>query len=320
MKAPATPENDSQRLRALQALNVLDTEPEERFDRLTRLAKRLFDVPIALVSLVDENRQWFKSKVGLEACETSRDISFCGHAILGDEIFVVTDASADSRFCDNPLVTHDPGIRFYAGVPLTAPCGSKLGTLCVIDREPHDMDVDDCDLLNDLAKIAEQELASLHLASMDDLTLLSNRRGFMALSQHAMNVCRRINRSAALFYFDLDQFKQINDQFGHAEGDRALETFAGLLKETFRDSDVLGRLGGDEFVVFLTGSELEESEVTLARLQVAIDAYNAGADRGYTLRYSVGAVQFDPNRHADVDDLMDEADRLMYKHKNGGAP
>src|ERR1700752_1549332 len=115
MLTPALPADENTRLDTLRALNILDTSPEERFDRLTRLAKRLFGVPIALVNLVDADRQWFKSCVGLSATETPRDISFCGHAILGDDILLVPDAGVDERFHDNPLVTGDPNIRFYAG-------------------------------------------------------------------------------------------------------------------------------------------------------------------------------------------------------------
>ncbi len=112
MRTPDIPENEDIRLKSLQSLDVLDTQPEERFDRLTRMCKRLFGVPIALVSLVDENRQWFKSCVGLSVSETPRDISFCGHAILGNEIFMIPDTANDERFADNPLVLNDPHIRF----------------------------------------------------------------------------------------------------------------------------------------------------------------------------------------------------------------
>lgn len=126
MQKPAKPLDEATRLDTLRALNILDTLPEERFDRLTRLAKRLFGVPIALVSLVDEDRQWFKSCQGLHASETSRDISFCGHAILGDDIFLIPNAAADERFHDNPLVTDEPHIRFYAGCPLTVSKGASL--------------------------------------------------------------------------------------------------------------------------------------------------------------------------------------------------
>jgi GAF domain-containing protein len=121
---PSLPLDECERLDALRALGILDTEGEERFDRITRLAKRLFGVPIALISLVDQDRQWFKSRQGLDASETSREISFCGHAILKDSALVVSDTLNDERFHDNPLVTSEPSIRFYAGQPLRAPGGS----------------------------------------------------------------------------------------------------------------------------------------------------------------------------------------------------
>ncbi len=130
--------NETGRLAALHQFRILDTEKEERFDRLTRLASLITGAPIALISLVDDERQWFKSRVGLEVAETNRDISFCGHAIVSDEIMVVPDALRDDRFAENPLVTGDPFIRFYAGVPLLARNGYRLGTLCVIDTQPRE--------------------------------------------------------------------------------------------------------------------------------------------------------------------------------------
>ncbi len=130
MKSPDTPNNEEARLKSLHSLDILDTPAEERFDRYTRLAQRMLNVPIALVSLVDTDRQWFKSCLGLDAVETSREVSFCGHTILCDELLVVNDALADERFADNPLVTGAPNIRFYAGYPLIYSDGSNLGTLC----------------------------------------------------------------------------------------------------------------------------------------------------------------------------------------------
>jgi GAF domain-containing protein len=155
LKEPSIPETEALRLATLKSLKVLDTPPEERFDRVTRMAKRMFRVPMALVSIVDEDRQWFKSKQGLDACETPRNVSFCGHAILGDDIFLVTNALHDERFADNPLVAGDPNIRFYAGCPLKAGDGQKLGTLCIIDSEPREFDQDDASALRDLASMVE---------------------------------------------------------------------------------------------------------------------------------------------------------------------
>ena len=158
MLKPPPPAHEAQRLQALHALDMLDTPPEERFDRLTRIAQQILQVPIALVSLVDTNRQWFKSRQGLAACETSRDISFCGHSILGTEVFVVADAAADARFADNPLVTQAPHIRFYAGAPLTLSNGLCVGTLCAIDHQPRDISAGQLAALRDLAQCVSDEL------------------------------------------------------------------------------------------------------------------------------------------------------------------
>ncbi|WP_413693619.1 GAF domain-containing protein [Psychromonas sp. KJ10-2] len=177
MKNPDIPSNEKQRLAMLKSLEVLDTLAEERFDRITRLAKRLFDVPIALVTLIDENRQWFKSCIGLDINEWPRETSFCGHAILGDEILVIPAASKDLRFYDNPLVIDEPKVEFYAGCPLVIN-GYRLGTICIADHYAREFSKDDCDALKDLAKTVEFELSAVQLATQDDLTGLLNRRGF----------------------------------------------------------------------------------------------------------------------------------------------
>ena len=146
------------RLRALNQLDLLDTTTEAAFDDLTRLAAQLLDVPIALVSLVDTSRQWFKSRVGLDACETSREASFCAHAILDTTPFVITDTQMDARFHDNPLVTGDPHIRAYLGIPLLSQDGYGLGTLCVIDRRPRNFDAREIDVLTSLAALVQREI------------------------------------------------------------------------------------------------------------------------------------------------------------------
>jgi len=157
MKAPRIPENEAERLRALESYRVMDTPPESSFDDLTTLVARILDVPIALVSLVDADRQWFKSRYGLDAPETPRDISFCGHVVAEQELLVVPDAFADSRFHDNPLVTGDPRVRFYAGVPLTTPEGHILGTLCAIDHEARQVSANQLDTLSILGRqVADQ--------------------------------------------------------------------------------------------------------------------------------------------------------------------
>lgn len=312
MRAPEKPEDESTRLAELRSLSLLDSDPEERFDRVTRLAQRLFDVPIALVSLIDEDRQWFKSRQGLEVAETTRDISFCGHAILGDDVMHVPDATADARFADNPLVTDDPSIRFYAGCPIVGPGGSKLGTLCIIGREPRLLSESDELSLRDLAEMVEREIAALHLAASDELTGLSNRRGFELLATKVLGVCRRGGVGASLLYLDLAGFKAINDEHGHSEGDRALEEFARILEHTFRASDVIARLGGDEFTVLLTGA-IDPGDAC-HRLRDALAERNRTSD-SFALEASIGIASFDPARYDTLADLVARADDAMYADK-----
>jgi PAS domain S-box-containing protein len=166
MQSPPNPPNEQQRLAALRTLRILDTPPEERFDRITRTAQRLFDVPIALVSLVDENRQWFKSCYGLPVSETPRDVSFCGHAILSTELLVIENATQDARFADNPLVTGGPAIRFYAGCPLRGPGNVMLGTLCIISPAPRRFTAADRQTLRDLGAWAENELSNMAVVEL----------------------------------------------------------------------------------------------------------------------------------------------------------
>lgn len=209
MLEPAVPFDETSRLATLRGLNILDTPPEERFDRLTRLAQKLLNVPIALVSLVDSNRQWFKSCQGLDATETPRSISFCGHAILENQLFIIPDALLDPRFADNPLVVEPPNIRFYAGQPLKALNGSRLGTLCVIDRMPHHLSQAECDSLRDLAVLVENELNTLDYQTATQSLLKSEKR----LNAVLENI--------------LDGIITINDQGIVASFNKAAETIFG---------------------------------------------------------------------------------------------
>ena len=175
MQVAPLPENEAQRLQTLRLYDILDTEPEKVFDDLTEASAKIFETPICLVSLVDEVRQWFKSAYGLDVRETARDIAFCAHAILSDDIFVVEDALFDHRFSDNPLVQDGPRIRFYAGAPLVTADDSRLGTLCIIDTTPRAIDPERLQILGALrdAVASHLELRRLARLSKQDPELIA---------------------------------------------------------------------------------------------------------------------------------------------------
>ncbi|SIN71596.1 sigma-B regulation protein RsbU (phosphoserine phosphatase) [Singulisphaera sp. GP187] len=185
MIAAPIPVDDAERLEVLRSLDLLDTAPEERFDRITRVLGLVMDVPMAYISLVDSDRQWFKSSCGLASSETPREVSFCGHAILSDEPLVVSDATEDERFWDNPLVTGDPFVRFYAGYPIAGPGGQKVGTLCIADHQPRELEPDQLLIFKELAQLVERELGLTEVAHLQQELIASQHYLMRELSQAA---------------------------------------------------------------------------------------------------------------------------------------
>ncbi len=177
------------------------------------------------------------------------------------------------------------------------------------------MTEDDLDTLRDLASMVERELEAVQLATLDELTGISNRRGFMALAQHTLNLCTRQNTAASLAFVDLNNFKPINDNYGHAEGDRALIAFTEQMKDSFRETDLFARLGGDEFVILFTNSSIEKARDAMKRFSGSMEKLNQKARRGYNITFSYGVVEFDPDKHDSVDNLLTEGDSLMYECK-----
>lgn len=315
MDKPIIPDNEVARIEALKALNILDTQSEESFDRITRLAHHMFNVPVALISLVDEDRQWFKSCFGVDARQTPRDISFCGHTILDDKPLIINDTLNDPRFADNPLVTQVPNIRFYAGYPIQLPCGVRIGTVCIIDTKPRNLSKKDIQALRDLVHITQRELAILQLATRDELTNIPNRRGFTLMAERYLDLCIRQQLHAMVIFIDLDSFKPINDQYGHAKGDDVLRLFSSLLCDSCRKSDLYGRFGGDEFVLMLTGSATADIEVLIARIEQGITEYFNQQSSNIALSFSYGLAEFDPNKPISLEELLKTADENMYKNK-----
>jgi len=190
METPPVPSQEAQRLEALRQYHILDTPAEQSYDDITALAAFICDVPIALISLVEDHRQWFKSKVGLDVDETSRDVSFCAHAIVGKDPMVIPDARIDQRFADNPLVTCAPNIQFYAGVPLITPGGAAIGTLCVIDHRPRELTTKQLKTLEALARqvVLQLELTRTSAQLADSLDHIKLMEGLIPICSYCKGI------------------------------------------------------------------------------------------------------------------------------------
>lgn len=336
---PPLPANETRRLELLLDTALLDTPEQEVFDNLTCMAAEIAQTPIALISLVGADRQWFLSRTGTDLRETSRSVSFCAHAILHDDLMEVPDARSDPRFTDNPLVTGAANIRFYAGLPLVFPSGEALGTLCVIDSEPRALTDAQRHALKTLAssavtqielrrrvrhleeeserrRIAEARIH--HLATRDPLTGLPNRTTFRDRLEHHIQIALRQNTALGVMFIDLDGFKPINDTLGHDIGDEVLVRVAERLKATVRSSDTPARLGGDEFAIVLPelSTEAEVMQVA-AKLIAALSEPIAAKGHTVQLSASIGGALF-PDHGRLGDELLRNADLAMYHAKQNG--
>ena len=317
MKIADIPANERQRLRSLKASGLLDVAPTERFDRLTRLAKRVFDVPVALISLVDTRRLWLTSCDGIypDSQEAPRDTSFCAHTILTPDPLIVADTCRDSRFNQNPLVLGAPHIRFYAGCPVRMPDGMNIGAFCLVDHQPRHFPSGEIAILKDFAAIVEDEFAALSAASIDELTGLQNRRGFMELGEYALVAAQRHEDPISMVFIDLDKFKLINDCWGHSAGDQALRTMSRLLRATFKESDIIGRIGGDEFCVLLSGADITATRHMMSQLERAVLMLNQQGNNPWQLAFSWGVQSLDVGSRLSLPDLMNASDSQMYAMK-----
>ena len=341
------PENS--RLQALSSLQLLDTGREEEFDELVQLAAAICGTPMGAMSLLDERRQWFKSSVGLAVSETPREIAFCDYTIRQKELFVVEDASSDPRFAANPLVTGEPGVQFYAGMPLTTPDGSAVGTLCVIDREPRTLNEQQRQALRVLARqvmgrielrnqqkataaaIAERDRIAAGLAEYqiqleeandrlrnlvvtDDLTGLKNRRAFDERLTFEFSMARRKGRDLSVLLIDADNFKDVNDRFGHPAGDAVLQLLAQVLQSTVRETDCAARYGGEEFAVILPETDELSALEWSRRVQQAL-ARAPWQDRNVTVSIGVASLT---RWSVDPAHLVSRADEALYRAKANG--
>ncbi len=317
------PRFETERLAALRSFSILDTEPESQFDDITQLAALLSGCPIALVSLIDQDRQWFKSRVGMDVTETPREVSFCAYAIhdpFGP--LAVQDATLDPRFADNPAVTGEGHIRSYLGLPLVTGEGLALGTLCVADRCVRNFSPE---LIASLERLARTVVSNIELrramhsaqfmALTDPLTGLANRAALLDSLSRTVARQRRTSYGFGLIYLDLDGFKRVNDQLGHSEGDRVLVTIADTLRGAIRQGDEAARIGGDEFALLLVSGDVTEIHRTAERIRAAIE--DRMIREGWAVTASVGALLFHEAPGDEISAIA-LADEQMYIAKAAG--
>src|SRR5260221_3232101 len=244
---------ESARLSALRSYCVLESGSEACFDDLTCIASTICETPVSLISLVDTSRLFFKSAHGMDAREVPYPDFFCGHAIRQRDIFVVPDANEDLRFSNHPLVADSPRVRFYAGAPLITPQDYRLGTLCVIDFVPRQLQPKQLETLRILARQVMCQLELNLQAMRDPLTGLYNRRQLEEGLHREVLRARRVGGTVGVMAIDVDHFKRVNDTLGHEVGDSALRGIADELASCVREEDIACRAGGEGFVIILPG-------------------------------------------------------------------
>ena len=336
MKEAARPVHDQKRVESLRKLQLLDTPIEERFERITRMACHVLNMPITAFTLVDDTRQTFKSVQGLDGADVPREISLCGHIVASESMLIVPDTQKDERFLDNPLVNGNPAIKFYAGCPVRAPDGETIGAFCAIDTRPRDMSPEQVQSLQDMAAMVETELRASMLsraqtelldelnvaqrsALIDPLTRLWNRNGISELLKREWDLAVQNKTALSIVMADIDRFKKINDAYGHPIGDAILRYAGHHLLTHLRSDDIIGRMGGEEFLLVLPKCQLSHLGPAVERIRKSFESSPVQTDAGdIPITISFGAVAAVPHDALSVEQVIARADEALYVAKNTG--
>lgn len=311
---------EERRLEALRRYDILDTPEESRFDNITLLAQQIMATPMAAISLIEKDRLWMKSRIGIEAQELPREVTFCAHVVDTKAPVVVPDALTDVRFKSNPLVVEHPNVRFYAGMPLVTRDNATLGAVFVLDTAPRqDINPQQLQALYALSRITVDAIELRSLAMYDSLTDILSQGAFRQAAQREFErASAAAGRSQSVIVTDIDHFKRINDTWGHAAGDHVLRHFADLLRTASRQTDIVGRVGGEEFAVILPDCDAEGAAIVAEDVRAAL----AGSPimiRGekVTVTASFGVAQMLPGDRS-LEGAMARADAALYRSKNAG--
>jgi diguanylate cyclase (GGDEF)-like protein len=302
---------------ALDRYGILDTQPEAQFDKITALVRSVLNVPMAAVTLISSNRQWLKSRQGIEVTETPRDVSFCTHTIQVREPMVVPDATMHPLFAANPGVTGEPFIRSYLGIPLSSPDGYNIGALCAVDTKPRQFDDSQIQIMTNLAALVMDEMELRLIAQTDFLTGALTRRAFIVELDRAWARFARQNEPSAVLLLDLDRFKPINDSFGHAAGDAALVSVANCCRDQIRAGDAFGRIGGEEFAILLGNVNSDEAAAAAERFRSSIAGLTIAALPDLHVTASIGVASLTTDVTS-MHDWLARADAAMYAAKRSG--
>ena len=312
------PADEEQRLRDLERHGVIGIQSDVHFERIVELARSILHTPIAVISLVEAERQWFLSHRGLDACETPRDQAFCAHAIAAEAPLVVPDALLDERFATNPLVTGAPHIRFYAGAPLRSLEGHNIGTLCVIDQVPHDPSPEQIQQLQLLADLVMREIELRRLASLCPITGLPTRFRFMAIGTREFERARSGGYPLSLLLLDVDNLRQVNSRWGHEVGDRLLADLVQLGRSFLREQDYAARLGDSEFALLLVNRAPEAAIAGAEDLRHAARAMVGVWNRSDWHLHLSGGLTALGSHDRTFSELLVRAERALQLAKGNG--
>ena len=309
--------DDAARQRAVERQKLLDTPPEAALDRITSLVRRLVKVPMAAMTLIDNDRSWLKACDGIRGGDFPREHSFCNYVIRRPEPLIVPDTHADPRFRDNPYVTGGPTVAAYAGFPVLTPDGFRVGALCAMDVVPRTFTPEEIAGLGELAELVAEHLAMRRIATEDDLTGALSRRAFVEALHFELARHARYARPAALLMLDVDHFKRVNDTHGHAAGDEVLRALAQCCQGVLRPNDRFGRLGGEEFAILLPETDAGGALAVADRFRLAIADLRIGA-QSLQITASFGVAALGAAEDAAVEPWLAAADAALYAAKHAG--
>jgi diguanylate cyclase (GGDEF)-like protein len=320
----------------IHSLDLFYTPLEERFERITRIARRAMQVPVAAITLLNDEKQWFKSAAGWGISELPREHGICRFTVEENRLVTIGDTSKDSRSAQSPIVVSAPRFRAYAGQPLADEHGNAAGTFCVFDLKPREFTAADRQTMADLGALAQRELLSDRLSDahseltaklsvarresmMDPLTRLWNRRGASVLLKSAFAAADQRGTPLTLALLDLDNFKRVNDSYGHQIGDEVLRKVASRLISAVRSNDMVCRIGGDEFLILMSETDARAASQVAERIRRAVtDTAVPTRDGTMTMSVSVGCTVRQPKDTSPVEELLERADQALLQSKAGG--